>query len=1198
MSGFLPRLFQIVCLGFFLMKMADPFLPVQARMYLHQEPESATQVQVSPFETQSPLVRELKGGEKHGYHLKLQANDFLRLVVEQQGIDVVVRLLGPDGKLIQEVDSPNGTQGPEPVSSIVEVAGTYTLEIEALEKTALPGKYEVKSEAIKPATEQDRAQVAITRLYEQSRQLRQAGKYAEALPLAEQALKRWEKLLGPESPLVADSLNNLAEIYRAIGKYDLAEPLLVRSLAIYEKAFGADHPLVAESLNNLGVIAFSKGDYLRAEPFFERVLAMREKILGPDHPDFAQSLNNLAFLTYTKGDYARAETLYVRAIAIREKVLGGIHPDVAESINNLAMVYQDQGDFARAEAFYLKALGIWEKSLGEEHLNVIYSVTGLAVLYYNQGNYLRAEPLYIRALGILEKTFGKDHPAIATNLSSLALLYFYRGEYARAEPLYIRALAIQEKLLGENHPDIALSLNNLALLYKNKGDYLRAEPLYVRAVAIKEKALGATHPDIAPYLINLADLYHRKGNSDQAERFYQRALAISEQALGPGSLSVTPSLNGLAVIYDSRGDHSRAEPLFVRALAILDKVLGKDHPSIAVTLNNLAALYRAQGEYVRAEPLYTRSVAILEKAFGADHPDIARSLNNLAGLYQAKGDVVQAVSRQVHSNEVSERDLVRNLVTGSERQKLLYLNQTARNTEKTISLNIQAAPKDPIARQAALTVILRRKGRALDALTTSIETLRRQQTPKTQKLLDEYTALAGQISVLTLRGPGSQKPEVHLALLHSLEEQKEKLENEISRESKEFNAQTLPITLKGVQEQIPTEAVLLEFAVYRPYDAKKDQFGTPRYVVYSLDYQGNIAVADLGDTEPIDQCVIKLRQVLSHPKTKIESEVKPVAQALGRLVLSPIRGLIGKATRLLISPDGRLSLIPFAALMDEKGKFLLENYQLTYLTSGRDLLRLAVKVESRTPTFLIADPDYATGTGPILAGKQFSPLIRLTGTKVEGLSLKTLFPDAELKMQAEATEQAIKNVRRPELLHIATHGRFLEDIPGSSLQAESRTVGASELPGIDTEKLRIENPLLRSWLFFAGANRGGNDETDGTLTALEAAQLDLWGTKLVVLSACETGVGEAKIGDGVYGLRRALVLAGSEAQLMSLWAVSDRGTQELMIEYYTRLKAGEGRSEALRNTQLKMLNDLRRRHPFYWASFIQSGEWRPIISQP
>lgn len=143
---------------------------------------------------------------------------------------------------------------------------------------------------------------------------------------------------------------------------------------------------------------------------------------------------------------------------------------------------------------------------------------------------------------------------------------------------------------------------------------------------------------------------------------------------------------------------------------------------------------------------------------------------------------------------------------------------------------------------------------------------------------------------------------------------------------------------------------------------------------------------------------------------------------------------------------------------------------------------------------------------------------------------------------------------------------------------------------------KIENPLLRSGLALAGANRRQSGEEDGILTALEASGLDLWGTKLVVLSACETGIGEVKTGEGVYGLRRALVMAGAETQVMSLWKVDDEATKNLMVGYYKRLLAGEGRSEALRQVQLAMLKSPATAHPFYWASFIASGDWRPLGS--
>ncbi|MBX7222896.1 MAG: CHAT domain-containing protein [Blastocatellia bacterium] len=1146
MPNCLFRLVGLCVLGWLFVR-AGQVMPASAQ----------AQGQPTPYDFQSPLLRELKGGEKHSYPISLKANDYLKLVVDQKGIDVVVRLVGPDGKTIQEVDSPNGTQGPEPVSFIVVQEGSYSIEVESPEKTAPAGKYEVKPEAMRVATEADRTQVEIEQLNLNAQRLSQAGKFAQALPLVQQALEKAEKVFGTEHPVVAENLNHLAELYRAQGDYPQAGPLYVRSLAIREKTLGAEHPLVAISLNNLAELYNDKGEYSQAEPLYERSLRIMEKTLGGEHLEIATNLNNLAGLYRNKGEYAKAVPLLMRSLAIREQVLGRERPEVAQSLNNLAAVYRDQGDTTRAEPLYERSLRIAEKVLGAEHPEVADFLNNLAVLYRDQGEYAKAVPLLERSLGIYEKTLGAVHPDVARSLNNLAGFYREKGDYTRAEPLFLRSLAIWEKTLGADHPNVARTLNNLAGLYRTKGEYAKAEPLFLRSLAIYEKALGGDHPLVATSLHNLAGLYR------------------------------------------DQGAYARAEPLYLKSLAIYEKALGADHRDVAGSLNNLAELYGAQGDYTRAEPLYLRSLRIWEKALGGAHPDVGRSLNNLALLYEAKGETAQAIQYRARSNDATERDLLRNLVAGSENQKTLYLKQTNGATDQTISLHLQAAPHSREAQAAALTVVLRRKGRPLDAMTTAIETLRRRQTPATQKLLDDYASLAGQISVLTLRGPGKKKPAEHVAALQELEAQKDKLEAEISAKSAEFKAQVTPVTLEQVQRQLPRDGVLVEYVAYRPFDAKTQKYGTSRYAVYTLNQAGEINWADLGSAELIDQAVASLRKALSQPQTSLVKDIAPAAQALDKLVLKPIRAVVGKTSHLLLSPDGALNLIPFAALMDERGKFLVETCTLTYLTSGRDVLRLAVKSASQDPPLVLTDPDYAEGKGPELLGHAFKPLARLTGTHEEGRQIKALLPAAQLKMEAEATEAALKQARKPALVHIATHGYFLADA-GAETAAEQETrllERQQENQPVDVEKLRQANPLLRSWLFFAGANRGGNADNDGTMTALEAAQLDLWGTKLVTLSACDTGLGDVKNGDGVYGLRRALVLAGSEAQLMSLWPVSDQGTRELMVAYYTRLKAGEGRSEALRKVQLALLKNPKRQHPYYWAAFIQSGEWANLAGR-
>jgi CHAT domain-containing protein len=385
-------------------------------------------------------------------------------------------------------------------------------------------------------------------------------------------------------------------------------------------------------------------------------------------------------------------------------------------------------------------------------------------------------------------------------------------------------------------------------------------------------------------------------------------------------------------------------------------------------------------------------------------------------------------------------------------------------------------------------------------------------------------------------------------------------------------------------------------------DKKSDE---PRYVAYVISNQGKTKWKDIGQTSEIDRMIDEFRGALRDPKRK---DVQTLARALDEKLMQPVRELSGDATHLLISPDGELNLIPFEALVDEQGQYLVERYSFNYLTSGRDLMRMRTARTSKSESMIFANPNFGaplaerlskvglTGKTPRgakrrsvtatrdLSDTYFAPL---GGTAQEAVSIQTLFPDTSTLTGARATETALKQMTAPRILHIATHGFFLEDVDekksASGSQAANR--GSNATAG-------SKNPLLRSGLAFAGANqRKVNNNDDGILTALEASGLNLWGTKLVVLSACDTGLGEVKNGEGVYGLRRAFVLAGTESLVMSLWSVSDYVTRELMTNYYKNLKQGTGRGAALRQARLEMLQKKGREHPFYWAGFIHSGEW-------
>src|SRR6266540_1361204 len=785
----------------------------------------------------------------------------------------------------------------------------------------------------------------------------------------------------------------------------------------------------------------------------------------------------------------------------------------------------------------------------------------------------------------------------ARKLSEEARQLEHGRKYDEALRLYERALAIREKALRPDHPHVAGSLSNLANIYYFRGDFAKAEPLYERALAIREKTLGPDHPDVAASLNNLANIYNRKGDFEKAESFYQRALAIWEKALGPDHPQVTLSLDNLASLYRAKGDNTKAEPLAQRALAITEKTLGPEHFGVAHCLNNLGDLYLGRGEYEKAEPMFQRALAIWEKTLRPEHPFIASSLANLAVLYAAKGAIAQAVRFQSRANAISDLDLDLNLIAGSERQKLALLNLSRFQTDSTLSLHAQVAPNDPQALDLAFTTWLRRKGRGLEAMADTIAILRRHAAPQDQQLFDQLADARSQLAALTLGESSTAKPGTYRAQLASLREKADELEATLSSHSAEFRTQSQPVALAAVQSALPAGSVLVEFAAYRPHELPTEKRKPPRYLAYLLAPQGRPQWVDLGEVEVIDRAVEAWRRALRDPR---RTDVKQLARGMDDKVMRPVRALLqsglgemrGKIRRLLIAPDGSLNLIPFAALVDEQGRYLVERYSISYLVSGRDLLRLQERQPCKSEAVVVADPDYGetvvaaqlkrrdvglpsgmpqtAGSNVSLSQVYFPPL---RGTAGEARALKAMLPQATVLTGERATEARLKQLSSPKILHLATHGFFRRDQDPNS---------------------PVEISLLRSGLALAGANlrRGGPDPADdGILTALEAAGLDLWGTKLVVLSACDTGVGEVKVGEGVYGLRRALALAGAETQVMSLWPVSDAGTRDLMIGYYRALQRGEGRGEGLRRVQLEMIKSKDRRHPFYWASFIQSGKW-------
>jgi len=1047
--------------------------------------------------------------------------------------------------------------------------------------------------------------------------LGRAGEHAEARPLAERALALREQTLGPGHPATAASANQLGEVFYSMGDYEAARPPFQRALALREQTLGLEHPDTAASLNNLSVLLCYMGEYAAARPLAERALAILEQVHGPEHPSTATSLDTLALLLQALGEYAPARPLLERALATCEKILGPEHPDTATSVNNLAVLLHQMGEYASARPLYERAIAIRERALGPEHPETATSLDNLAALLDEMGEYAAARGLYERTLTVRE-ALGPEHPETATCLDNLAGLFRSTGEYAAARRLYERALAIRERALGPRHPETALSLNNLALLLREQGDHAAARSLHERALAIRERALGPDHPGTAASLNNLALLLQAQGDLVPARRLFERSLAIRERALGPHHPSTALGLANLAGLLQDVGEHAAARPMYERALAIREQVLGPEHPSVAASLAALARLRAVQGEGAGA-----LEQALEAERIGREHQRLtARSLSEREALRYAAvrpSGLGLALSLAAAGLEPAARWQVLDAVV---RSRALVLDELAArhrasgpgDDRKTAGLHARLD-----SRRARLAhLVVRGPGREPEAYRELLSQARGEKEAAERALAAASAAFTRELS----RGR---------------------------------------LGADQVAHSLPAGSALVAFAQYgkldlapRPRESRKRAEKEPPAAYLALVLRAGARspeVVDLGAAAAIDAAVARWKheasgiRLLAGGRAEAEAAYREAGVALRRAMWDLPAAAAGHAERVFVVPDGSLSLVSVAALPLDDGGYLLERGPtLHYLSAERDLVPLG---GDRRGAGLLAlgGPNYdATaafaalrGTAalevaagprararsaayhgprsacPDLATLRFEPLPATTKEALEvvtawekGRSPDEPSPADALHLGGDAAGEAALKDLAPgrRMLHLATHGFFLGGACESATGG-TRGIGGLAAPpevqgGTGSPAVNGENPLVLSGLALAGANHrasAGAGEEDGILTAEEIAALDLSGAEWVVLSACETGVGEVQAGEGVLGLRRAFEVAGAGTLIMSLWSVDDEATREWMGALYEgRLMRRLETSAALRGASLAVLE--RRRaaglstHPFYWGAFVAAGDWR------
>jgi len=1015
---------------------------------------------------------------------------------------------------------------------------------------------------------------------------------------------------------------NKVNILIAIGnelentKPDTAVILYSRALEIARKI--NDGLIIANCYEYLGLVNMnSLSKYVQAEIFFINSKNIRRLILGEKHLKYASSLNNLALLYWDMGQYAKAEPLYMEARKINKEKLGKKHPVYATNLNNLAGLYTKMGQYAKAEPLFIEAKNIFNEILGEKHPEYASSINNLAVLYMKMGQFAKAELLYIEVNNICKETLGVKHPNYALSLNNLAHLYLNMGQYAKAEPLFIEALKICKETLGVKHPNYAQFLNNLAYLYSEMGQYAKAEPLYVEAKNNRKEVMGNKHPDYAESLNNLAKLYDNLNQYAKAKPLYIESKNIFKEVLGVKHPNYAQLLNNLAYLYLNMGQYEKAEPLFIEAKNIQKEVLGEKHPNYALSLSNLATLYFKMGQYKKAELLYIEAKNARKEVLGVQHPKYAQTLCNLAGLYMAMHEYDKAEPLFIEDLNIRFANIQSNFSFLSEKEKEEYMKTFSHDFNDFISFALVRCKENPSITQMAYNSQLAMKGLLLQSSNKIRDIINNGNDTALIHQYDEWLALKEDIGRYTQWSKSKlKKMEVNL---DSLETLANTVEKELSKKSNVFaeDRKLLQYTCEDVKKNLGEKDAAIEFLTYKTekkdYDTAGNKINIPNTTYYCalllrkedkypqlLKLTNNYELNSILTKTELYQTTAQVKGIKPIINSYVDDETE--SQILYKLIWKPLDTLLAGKEKIYVSLTGLLNKISYDALQDDKKQLLLNKYDIHFVNSTKQLaITQPTNVENNNTIALFGGITYDIDTTQIkskaikstdiyasralssdtLQGNKWN---YLSGTLTEVNNINKVFTkkkwNTKLYTSGKATEEAFKLLigkNSPGIIHISTHGFFFPE-PDSTTYSTTRNVFKTAL-----------NPLWRSGIILAGANYTWqckpqlDSVEDGVLTAYEVANCNLRNTDLVVLSACETGLGDIKTGEGVYGLQRAFQVAGAKAVIMSLWQVPDKETTELMTMFYENYIKTKNKHDSFRKAQQVMA---KKYAPYYWAAFV------------
>ena len=980
--------------------------------------------------------------------------------------------------------------------------------------------------------------------------------------------------------------------------FENALPFLKKGYEIGENFLTNDNKIYIKSY--IGVSYLSKSDYKNAIINLESAIKLQETLYGIKGQNYFELQNMLAYTYLLNGENLKSENLYLKNIEFVKKGLLKKDKGFITSLNGLAEIYSDRGEYKKSELFYLQALEVIKEILGENHKDNVLTLNKIANLYSIEGQYTKSEEYFFKSKAIIKEFNGENSLEYASLLNDFAGLYFTQSKYYLAEPMYLDALAIRKEILGEKNLFYISTLKALAQLYKFQGKNEKSEMIYLKSLSLSKEIFGEKNPIYADALINLASFYEGIDYYSKAESLYKEAIEIIEETLGNKHPDYINSLNDLANFYLKGSKFSEAENIFPKVLEIQKEIYGEQSSDYAYSTLMFASLYLSQDKFSKAEELFLRSLEIYKKNYGESHHLYVANLSILANLYR-RSKLNGKAANYYEKYLISNRDkIINDLYGSSENESINYYNIFLKN-----EMGVSSSPLSFISNFPDLFPKININAYNNEILIKNfsirnielIKKLIKKNSDESFKIkYDKY--LNNKVEINKNKElPIVDRPKNFESLIIETD----LIEKELIKESVSFTdfKKLVSISWEDIKSKLKENDISINIFQYLTSE------NIIKYSVFLVKINSKYPkIISLFEENQLELLVASKDETIKSDKIDNQYANKSISD----LFLKPLENELIGVNNIYLSLSGLGHQINFTALPINSSQNFGEKYKLHILNSPAELIDYKVaslEKKSKIELLLYGGIDYSksirntnlfVNENSISSNEDFinsakrSGIEMLPGTlkEIDGINTNANISGFSCKIfkESEATEESIKELdgrTTHYVLHLATHGFFFPDPIQEISKKPINSVGKSKIYKAS------DDPMMRSGLLLAGAKnywgKSNPNKTidDGILTASEISNLDLSACQLVVLSACETGLGEVKGSEGVFGLQRAFKMAGVKNIIMSLWKVPDNQTAELFDIFYIECFAGKSIHEAFQIAQAKMKVKY---SPYYWAGFI------------